>query len=181
MSGKYKFHDPYGIYFTTSTVVFWIDLFTRPIYKHLIIDSLRFCQKEKGLIIHSWCLMPSHLHMIVSSNGQDLSSIFADFKKYTSKQIIKLIKESNESRAEWLLRGFSNASKKLTKVKNYKVWQEGNHPILLDNAPLMEEKLDYVHMNPVEDEIVDESGFYWYSSARNYEGKVGLLKVDMLD
>ena len=117
MSEKYKFHDPYGIYFTTSTVVFWIDLFTRPIYKHLIIDSLRFCQEEKGLIIHSWCLMPSHLHMIVSSNGQDLSSIFADFKKYTSKQIIKLIKESNESRAEWCTTNQDQFYKALKSVK----------------------------------------------------------------
>ena len=66
-------------------------------------------------------------------------------------------------------------------IKNHKVWQEDNHPILLDNASLMEEKLDYVHMNLVEDEIVDEPSFYWYSSARNYVGKIGLLKVEMLD
>ena len=180
MSEKYKFHDPKGIYFTTSTIVFWIDLFTRPVYKHLIVDSLRFCQKEKGLIIHAWCLMPSHLHMIVSSVENNLSSIFADFKKYTSKQIIKLIEEENESRAEWLPRGFSNAGRKLSKVKNYKVWQEGNHPILLDNANLINEKLTYIHMNPVEDEMVDEPYFYWYSSARNYEGDIGLLNVNLL-
>lgn len=180
MSEKYKFHDPKGIYFTTSTIVFWIDLFTRPIYKHLIVDALRYCRKEKGLIVHAWCLMPSHLHMIVSSEGEDLSSIFSDFKKYTSKQIIKLIEKENESRKEWLLKGFSNAAKNLSKVKNYKVWQEGNHPILLDSTNLIDEKLAYVHMNPVEDEIVDEPGFYWYSSARNYEGKLGLLNVDLL-
>ena len=181
MSEKYKFHDPRGIYFTTSTVVFWIDLFTRPAYKHLIVNSLRFCQKEKGLIIHAWCLMPSHLHMIVSSEEKDLSSIFADFKKHTSKQVVKLIEEVNESRSEWLLRGFSNAANRLSKVKSYKVWQEGNHPILLDNTKLVNEKLDYIHANPVENEIVDEPGFYWYSSARNYEGRMGLLKVDVLD
>ena len=180
MSEKYKFHDPEGIYFTTSTVVFWIDLFTRPLYKHLIVDSLRFCQKEKGLVIHAWCLMPSHLHMIVSATKNDLSSIFADFKKHTAKQIIKLIESENESRKEWLLRGFSNAGKKLSKVSNYKVWQEGNHPILLDNAKLINEKLNYIHMNPVEDETVDEPGFYWYSSARNYESKIGLLNVHLL-
>jgi len=83
MSENDKFNDNQGIYFTTSTIVRWIDLFTRSYYKQLIIDSLSFCQKEKGLIIHAWCLMPSHLHMIISSDKERLSDIIRDFKKYT--------------------------------------------------------------------------------------------------
>ncbi|MEO9872603.1 REP-associated tyrosine transposase [Ekhidna sp.] len=180
MSEKYKFHEPSGIYFTTTTVAFWVDLFTKPAYKHLIVESLRYCQKEKGLKIHAWCLMSSHLHMIISSEDNELSSIMADFKKHTSKQVIKILDQINESRKEWLLRSFSSAAQKLTKVKNYKVWHEGNHPILLDSTQLLTEKLDYIHMNPVEDESLDEPSYYWYSSARNYEGKVGLIKVDLL-
>ena len=38
MSEKYKFHDPDGIYFVTSTIVNWIDLFTRRELKELIVD-----------------------------------------------------------------------------------------------------------------------------------------------
>ncbi len=68
MSEKYKFRDPTGMYFVTSTIVGWIDLFTRWQLKHVILDSLRYCQKEKELVIHVWCLMPSHLHMIISSH-----------------------------------------------------------------------------------------------------------------
>jgi putative transposase len=58
MSEKFKFHDPEGLYFVTSTVVHWIGLFTRKELKHIIIDSLKHCQGYKGLIIHAWCLMP---------------------------------------------------------------------------------------------------------------------------
>jgi hypothetical protein len=46
-SEKYKFHDLNGLYFTTTTVVYWIDIFTRPALKHLIVDSLRYCQNNK--------------------------------------------------------------------------------------------------------------------------------------
>ena len=46
------------VYFTTDTVVDWVDIFTRPRYKHIIIDSLTYCQKEKGLIIYAWVLIP---------------------------------------------------------------------------------------------------------------------------
>ncbi|MEM9681038.1 MAG: transposase, partial [Bacteroidota bacterium] len=66
-----------------SIVVHWIDLFTRKELKHIVVNALKHCQSKKGLVIHAWCLMPSHLHMIVSSVDQKLSNIFRDFKKYT--------------------------------------------------------------------------------------------------
>ena len=40
-------------YFLTMTVVDWVDVFTRPMYKTIIIDSLQYCQKEKGLKIYA--------------------------------------------------------------------------------------------------------------------------------
>ncbi len=91
MSEKYKFHDPDGIYFVTPTIVDWVDLFTRKEYCQLIIDSLQYCQLKKGLVIHAWCIMPSHLHLIISRTGDfGLSEIMRDFKKHTSKRIVKI-------------------------------------------------------------------------------------------
>jgi len=58
------------VYFVTDTVVDWVDIFTRPIYRHIIIESLEYCQKEKGLIIYAWVLMTNHLHMISGSHGR---------------------------------------------------------------------------------------------------------------
>ena len=54
------------LYFTTSTVIDWMDVFTRPAYKQIIVDSLKYCQTQKGLEIYAWVLMTNHLHMIVS-------------------------------------------------------------------------------------------------------------------
>lgn len=77
------------LYFITTTVIDWIDIFTRPKYKHIIIQSLEYCQKNKGLKIYAWVLMSNHLHAIVSTDSEhSVSDIFRDFKKYTSKQII---------------------------------------------------------------------------------------------
>ena len=85
MSEKYKFLDPEGLYFTTTTTVGWIDVFTRPEFKQFVIDSLRYCQNEKGLVIYGWCLMTSHLHMIVRTEKEPLPRIMGDFKKFTSR------------------------------------------------------------------------------------------------
>ena len=181
MSEKYKFQDPKGMYFITNTIVHWIDLFTRKELRHIVLDSLKHCQKEKGLIIHSWVIMPSHLHMIISSEKDPLQGIIRDFKKHVSREIIKEIKRINESRREWLLRGFKKSGEKLKRIQEYKVWQDGSRPIHLDSAKLMDEKVDYIHYNPVEAEIVDEPEDYLYSSARDYAGRKGLLDVVMIE
>ncbi|MDX1629593.1 MAG: transposase [Fulvivirga sp.] len=89
----YKIRNEEGMYFVTFTVVGWIDVFTRKVYKDVIIDSLKYCQREKGLILHAFVIMSNHLHLIISAKeGAVLSDIIRDFKKYTAKAIIKLIK-----------------------------------------------------------------------------------------
>jgi len=41
--------SPNSVYFCTLSVLEWIDIFTRPVYFDLLIDSLSFCQRNKGL------------------------------------------------------------------------------------------------------------------------------------
>jgi len=80
------------VYYVTDTVVDWVDIFSRPIYRHIVIESLQYCQKEKGLIIYSWVLMTNHMHMIVGRKGENkVSDILRDFKKFTSKEIIRTL------------------------------------------------------------------------------------------
>ena len=121
MSEKYKFRDPWGLYFVTMTTVGWVDVFTRPELKHVIIDSLRYCQREKGLVIHAWCLMPSHLHMINSTIGVPLEDIFRDFKKFNAKELVKGIDCVYESRKPWMLDLFGEVADGLRRISNYKV------------------------------------------------------------
>ncbi len=188
MSEKYKFNDPEGTYFMTISVVGWVDVFTRPELKHTIVDSLKYCQKEKGLVINAWCLMPSHLHLIgrtakaaLQVDQVTLSEIMRDFKKFTSKEIVKVINRINESRREWMLAMFSQVADALKRVENYKVWQDGNHPELIFSVDFQKQKLDYLHFNPVEAGFVDEPEYYLYSSARDYRtNKKGLLEIELL-
>src|SRR5690606_38730047 len=126
MGIKNKISEGY-IYFLTLTVVDWVDVFTRPVYRHILIDSLKHCQNEKGLEIYAWCLMSNHLHLIASAKeGFNLSDILRDFKKYTSKQLVVAIGKENENRREWMLNRFEYAGVNDKKIKNYKFWQEGN-------------------------------------------------------
>ena len=69
MSTNYKFNDPEGIYFVSFAVVGWIDVFTRQVYRDILLESLIFCRKEKGLMIHAWLIMSNHVHLIISRKG----------------------------------------------------------------------------------------------------------------
>ena len=181
MSEQYKFLNPEGLYFTTSTIINWIDLFTRKDYAGIVLNSIRHCQRKKGLTIHGWNLMPSHLHLIVSSKGSyKLHEIFRDLKKFTAEEIVKCMKEVNESRREWILKQFIEEGMPLTRITNYKVWQDGNHPVELATNEMKSERLHYLHYNPVEAGIVWKHEEYCYSSAIDYSGGKGYLEVDLI-
>lgn len=102
------------------------------------------------------------------------------FKKFTSQQIIKAIKEEPESRRDWLLQLFSNACAHLSRKQNYKVWQDGYHAIETTSNKFIYQKLNYIHQNPVEACVVASPEEYLYSSARNYASLDYLLEVIVL-
>jgi len=61
MSRVLKIKNAAGIYFVTFTVIHWIDLFTRATYCDIVLDSLRHCQAKKGMVVHAFVIMSSHL------------------------------------------------------------------------------------------------------------------------
>lgn len=182
--GGFKIREQNEIHFLTFTVVQWIDVFTRNVYKEIILESLRYCQKEKGLIIHAWVVMSNHIHLIVRvKEPHRLSDVIRDFKKFTSVKIIKEIKTNlSESRRNWMLWIFESKAKESQRNENYQFWQHTSHPILCDSGDILETRLHYIHNNPVRAEIVEEPEHYIYSSAKDYyTGKKGLLDIDKLD
>ena len=183
MSEKYKIQDQSRPYFITFAVENWVDVFTRQNYKDILLDSLRFCQKEKGLVIYAWCLMTNHIHLIVARNGTEtIDSIIRDFKKYTSVHICRAIESNHsESRRLWMLQLFSAAAMNSSKHQKYKFWENEYHPVELFSSAVIDQKLDYIHNNPVKEGFVDKPEEYVYSSARDYCGVKGLLEVAFMD
>ncbi len=177
MSRNYKFYNPEGVYFISFAVVEWLDVFTRNEYKNIIIDSLHYCQKEKGMEIFAWCIMTSHIHLIFRSAGeQKPEDLIGDFKRFTSKSIVKAIIENpQEGRKEFLLGQFRKAGNSSSNVNQYQFWRHDNHPVELWSNKVIDEKIDYIHKNPVEAGLVFRAEDYMYSSAADYAGEKGLL------
>lgn len=153
----------------TSTVVGWIDVFSKQVYRQIVIDSLSHCIRLKGLNVYAYCLMSNHLHMIVNANEPfQLEDIIRDFKKYTAKRILIEIETGTESRKEWMLKYFKDEASKSKRYKNYKFWQTGNHAIELYNEKFTWDKINYIHQNPVKAGLVKNPEDWIYSSMSNY-------------
>ncbi len=182
MSRAYKFHNPDGLYFVTFATIGWIDVFTRPMYKSILLESMQFCQTNKGLDLNAWCLMTNHLHFIGSAReGFLMSNILRDMKKFTSKKIIEAIADNEqESRREWMLAIFKNAGNYNTNNKDFQFWQQDNRPIELWSNEVIQQKLTYIHNNPVAMGLVEEPWHWKYSSAIDYAGGKGLLDLIMI-
>ena len=124
-----------------------------------------------------WCIMTNHIHLVFRSiDGQKPELLLGDFKKYTSKAIVKAIADnSRESRRELMLEQFKKAAGKSSNVKNFQFWRHYNKPIELWSSKVTNEKINYIHNNPVEEGLVYHPEDYVYSSARDYSGEKGLL------
>src|SRR5215204_3327148 len=165
MSTKYKFHDQDELYFLSYAVVYWIDLFTRNEYKNIVLNSWEYCREHKGMDLYGYCIMTSHVHMIIGTHQDKMEDIMRDMKTHTSKQLRKAITEHpTESRREWMLRMMQSAGTMNSNNKDFQLWQQDNHPILLKNAEMAHQRLDYTHYNPVEAGIVEKAEDYLYSS-----------------
>lgn len=177
MPTGYQIKDQEAAHYLTFQIVFWVDVFTRRTYRDILIDSLRYCQKNKGLEIYAFVIMSNHIHLLVRSQTGELSDTVRDIKKYTSKQIIQKIHSGEESRKPWMLNLFSYAANRQNKKGEYQVWTHENHAIEVYSNDFIEQKVNYIHGNPVRNGLVENPEDYIYSSARFYADQECVLDV----
>ncbi|WP_416351579.1 transposase [Rufibacter roseus] len=159
-----------------------MDVFTRRAYKDIFVDSLKYCIQHKGLEVYAWCLMSNHAHLIIGTTKEKIENILRDLKRHTSKEITKAIEESaKESRRAWMLWMFEREGRRNPNNTKYQFWQQSNHPIELVSNEMIEQRLNYLHQNPVVAGWVDEPEHYLYSSARDYIGLKGLVEVILIE
>lgn len=146
-----------------------------------ITQSLAYCRKEKGMELYSYCIVPSHIHLIFRSSFSAPSELMRNFKGFTSRKLIKLIEDNpQESKRDWMLWMFERAGKKNSTIEHRQFWQQHNNPIEIWTLKVFEQKLNYIHNNPVASGFVTDPIDWKYSSARNYGNNDNrVLEIDL--
>ncbi|MGM0547113.1 MAG: REP-associated tyrosine transposase [Bacteroidota bacterium] len=176
---SWKIYSETKYYFCTTSITNWYPVFTEAKYFSIIIDSLKYCQRNKGLFLHAYVIMLNHLHLIISADVPSfIPNIIRDFKRYTSSEISSLLKTCMQKEA---LRIFKEAAKGGNNNQKYKVWQHNYHPIGLQSEYFFKQKLQYIHQNPVKKGYVNKPEHWRFSSAGNYAGYNNVpIKIDKM-
>jgi hypothetical protein len=94
---------------------------------------------------------------LAQSELVELSNIISDFKSYTSKKILAEIDSCNESRKDWILKIFKEAAFKRQRNSKYQFWTHENYSEYVYSNKFIEQKIEYIHNNPVRAGIVQKS------------------------
>lgn len=169
---RYRFCESSHPHFITCTAVAWLPVFSQPPFAQIIIDSLKFLTTHRDIDIIAYVLLENHLHAIAL--GPDLGKRIGEFKSFTARQIIDGMKK----------RGFTTMLDELKFYKNrhkidqqFQLWQEGCHPKVIEHEDVMEQKIEYIHINPVKRGFIDDPVHWRYSSARDYAGHTGPIPI----
>jgi len=174
---RYTFldNDQYP-YFITATSVNWLPVFSNPEIAGILLDSLRYLITHQQLKLIAYVLMENHVHLIAAS--PNLPKNIATFKSYTARASI----DHYQARGNHFLLDQLAVAKLAHKTdRTHQFWQEGSHPQRMENQAVLEQKINYIHHNPVKRGYVDLPEHWRYSSARNYAGQTGLLPIAGID
>lgn len=162
MPQRFKVYDGSYPHFITSATIHWIPVFRRDDYYRVLVDNLNHCVEYKGLLVHGYVLMPDHFHLISTQADGNLSQLIGNFKGFTAHQIIPKIRQ--DGRSSWI-RAMEHAGDTPTSAK---LWQDGFHPQQIHSQPFFEQKLRYIHENPLRAGFVQDPCHWKYSSAGFY-------------
>lgn len=123
MRTRYRFNAPQAAHFGTSSIVAWLPVFTKAERCDILVDSLAYRRKHKGLLIHGWVILDSHFHAVLAA--PDLPRILADLKRHTAQALLTQLEKEG---CEWLLEQFHYRRLAYKTESQHQVWQEGSHP-----------------------------------------------------
>jgi putative transposase len=163
-----------GTYFVTSTIVNWIKIFSLKGFPEIIIDELNFRRGKGELKLYGYVIMPDHIHLIISSDN--IPKVMRSIKSFTAKKILDRLKEKNYTSILDELKDFKPEFKSQSE---YQVWQEGFHPKIILGDKEFEQKINYIHNNPVTRGFVESPNDWKYSSYNFYLGDAHLIEMDI--
>ena len=152
------------LYFYTASILEWHKLLKTERYKNIVLDSLNYLSKNGKIKVYSFVIMPNHIHLVwemLEKNGREMPN--ASFSKYTGHEFLRDLTKNYPKALPY----FQSEEKN----RKYHFWQRNSLPVLLYNREITEQKVNYIHKNPLQEhwKLAKKSEDYFYSSANFYK------------
>jgi putative transposase len=152
------------VYFWTSTIFQWKHLLKPDKYKLILINSLINLTERKKIKVYGFVIMPNHIHLLwemTEMNGREMP--YASFQKHTAHAIQCDLKVNHP----YTLRDFKVDENE----RHYRFWQRDPLAIPILSREMAEQKLEYIHLNPLQSHwnLCETQIEYYYSSGSFYE------------
>jgi putative transposase len=160
--------EPGGINFITTTIVRHLPVFRIPNLAEILINNIKFYSQEYKIQIHSYVIMPTHIHLLASETSNfSVSKFCGSLKGYSAKQILFWCHENKKSS---YLGVFASEGRNNRRKHKYQVWEEGFDNEVLTKDRDLQIRLDYIHANPLRENwrLCENPEEYKYSSAAFY-------------
>ena len=151
-------------YFFTVAILDRMQLLKTEKFKQIVLDSLIHLVEKEKLVVYGFVIMPNHIHIIWENkamNGKELPS--ESFMKFTGHAFLHELRKTNDP----LLDKF-----KVDRLsRKYQFWQRKGLPVVMFDRKILEQKLDYIHFNPLQAHwnLVADPNDYYFSSCSFYE------------
>ena len=166
-----------SVYYLTFTVIDWLPLFVREVPCMIMADSLNYCIHNKGLLVHAYVIMPTHMHAVLADRHMDASRLartLTDFRKFTGHAL------ANWCDTEGAVAFRRAIRENATGDRDRRLWQPSRHPEMIFSNAFLETKVNYLHDNPVRAGLVRLPEHWRFSSASFYaSGGVETCDVEL--
>ena len=152
------------VYFWTNTIKDWKHLLENDSFKGIIMDQLLWLKERNKVAVYGFVIMPNHMHIIwemLDMNGKEKP--YASFNKWTSSQFLKKLRVSNPEKITQHIERSAD--------RNHRCWQRDALAIPMNSKLVVEQKLEYIHSNPLQGHwsLVSSPEDYKWSSAGFYQ------------
>ena len=163
--------------FFTATINSWKHLLNDDEIKQILVNALDWMHQNNHASTHGFVLMPNHIHLLWSASG-----------KYSpQKNELTLLRFTAHEFKKYLLQNNTNLLQEYLSTQSdreYHFWERRARTIDIANRKIAEQKLDYIHQNPLQEKwkLAEQQEDYFYSSAKFYlrnEGDLFFLTQNM--
>ena len=153
------------IYFYTASILDWKRILTDETRRNIILGSLQHLVDQQAVKVYAFVIMPNHIHLLWQPvSNEKVKNVQLSFMKFTAQKILFQLQDSKHPQIDDFLVD--------KKDRKYQIWQRNPLAVELYSRKVIEQKLDYIHNNPVQGKwmLTNSPEEYLYSSASFYEG-----------